>query len=559
MFVRVKTTPNSPRRSVQICQSSRIGEAVKQTIVRHVGIAMDDKELAALIDLAEVIRVKLEAEHSLSLPLFAPEQIAARGDRPRQKRGRKPKQILPVDEVRLRNLVEESRVIEGIQEVFGALYNELGFDKILPDRGPAHALRSVVLARIANPQSKHRTAALLEQDFAISLPLDRIYRMMDQLQKRSREAQKIVYQATRSLFPEKVDIVFFDVTTLYFESTTADELRDFGYSKDQKYHSVQVVLALATTEHGLPIGYRLFSGNTAEVKTLLECLEEWKKSFSIGHVALVADRAMMSEANLAALEAQGIEYIVAASLRKMKHPVQKQVLAESGYRLAGFSGDMAWVKALTLESGRRLITSFSSKRARKDQSDRQRILDKLEAKLGKESKASLKRLVSNQGYLKFTSSEGQAQAMIDEDKVARDAHWDGMHGVITNSGKDVLEILARYRQLWSIEESFRISKHDLKMRPVFHYTPERIQSHIAICFLAYALLRHAQYRVSLQQETISVSALRNELLRVQASILRDKSTGARYRLPSNLSPVARKIYRTFALQRSLTPTAMEVN
>lgn len=566
MFVRVKTTPNSPRKAVQICESQRAGEKVRQTIVRHIGIATDDQELAALLELAEVIRIKLETERSSTLPLFAPEELAKMVTKPVVKRGPKKKPPLAIEEVRLNNLEEETRVIEGICEVFGPLYQELGFAKILSNKSQRDILSATVLARVADPQSKHRTAALLEEDFAIRIPLDRIYRMMDAVYDRRDQIQMTVRGATHALFPGKIDVVFFDVTTLYFESVTADSLREFGYSKDQKFHMVQVVLALATTEQGLPIGYKLFSGETAEIKTLIECVQGWRQLMVIDKVVFVADRGMMSEANLRALEGlpegessplPAIEYVVGASLRKQKKALRNQILNEEGYKLAGFAGDAYWVKEFKTEDNRRLIVTYSAQRAEKDKKDRGRLIEKLEKKLGtSKDKASLKKLVSNRGYLKFASCDGQESATINYDKIAEDAVWDGMAGIITNSDRSALELLARYRQLWTIEAAFRVNKHDLKMRPIYHWKPERIEAHIAICYMAYALVAHARYRVSLQQEAMSVEVMRNELLRVQASILRDKTTGALYRLPSNMSQAAIRIYRAFGLKRSLTPALL---
>jgi len=322
MFVRIKSTPNSPRRSVQIVESRRTGSRINQSIVRHIGIALDDAEEKELIRLAEIMRAKLEAERSESLPLFAPEEVAAgyrkRGGRPGARKAR------PASEVMLSDVREEQRVIEGIGDVFGALFHELGFQNILSTK-QAGVLEAVVLSRVANPVSKRRTASLIEEDFGVRLPLDRIYRMMDDLYERRDTVQQAVRSATLSLFPDAIDVIFFDVTTLYFESVVEDELRGFGYSKDQKFHMTQVVLALATTDEGLPVGYRLFHGATAEVKTLVECVSAWRAVVPIGKVILVADRAMMSETNLAALEAQDIEYIVGASLRKQPAKLRAKI------------------------------------------------------------------------------------------------------------------------------------------------------------------------------------------------------------------------------------------
>ena len=136
---------------------------------------------------------------------------------------------------------------------------------------------------------------MLTAEFGVEIGLDRIYRMMDALLECEEEFQKAVFVNTQSLCFEKIQMTFFDVTTLYFESTEEDAIRRFGYSKDQQFHSVQVVVALATTQDGLPIGYKTFPGNTAEVSTLLKCLDEWKQILPIGEVTVIADTAMMSE------------------------------------------------------------------------------------------------------------------------------------------------------------------------------------------------------------------------------------------------------------------------
>lgn len=580
MFVRVKSSPNSPRKSVQIVESRRVGNRISQTVVRYIGVANNDAELEEMKRLGESICIKLEAERTEAIPLFAPEELA-RSVAHKQKRATA---IKPVEEVRLSDLREEARVVEGIHNIFGPLFRELGFNQVLDNPSQSQILQDCVLARIADPSSKQRTASLLERDFAISIPLDRIYRMMDGLYEKREHAKDLVFEGTSSLFPGKVDVLFFDVTTLYFESVEANEIRDFGYSKDQQFQSVQVVLALATTEHGLPVGYKLFPGNTGEVKTLLACINEWKKRIEIGRVVLVADRAMMSDANLDAMEAADMEYLVGAKLRQLPKAEKAALLEESHYQMMGVEGDLAWVGEFKSKKNRRIIASYSPARAHHDRSERQRMLDKLKKRLeqklkkdakrkvkpaaecaekaepsestaGEPAKANVKEFTGNRGYAKFLRIEGEAKVLVDEEKVAKDAEWDGFHGVITNSKTlGASEILSKYRQLWSIEAAFRVQKHDLAMRPIYHWKKERIEAHVLICFLAYALIRHAQYRVSLQQRSISVEVLRNELLHVQASILVDKSTGARYRLPSDMSLAAEEIYRAFGHKRSLRPT-----
>jgi len=516
-------------------------------------VALDAAEEKELIRLAEVIKARLEQDRSNNLPLFAPEEVAPNASI-RKRGGKSRVKARPIEKVRLTDVVEQQRIVEGIGEVFGALFSELGFRRILPKH--ADVLEATVLARVANPVSKRRTAALLERDFGVKLPLDRIYRMMDELYEYREQVQKTARQATLALLPETVEIVFFDVTTLYFESVEEDALRGFGYSKDQKYHVTQVVLALATTSEGLPIGYRLFHGATAEVSTLIECLKAWKSLVDIGRVVLVADRAMMSEPNLKALEQEGIEYVVGASLKKQSATLRAQILSQEGYRPGHLEEDFVWLNEYPLSGNRRLIAAYSAKRARKDASDRERILEKLKKRLGAQSKGGLKKLVSNRGYLKYTAGDSNASAVIDQAKVQADAQWDGMYGVVTNAKDDKLALLSRYRRLWTIEEAFRVSKHELAMRPVFHFTPARIEAHVAICYLAYALLRHAQLRVRLRQKAMSPEKIREELLRVQVSIVRDRRGGGLYRIPSQMTEDAKAIYKAFDLDRLVSPTAL---
>lgn len=159
-------------------------------------------------------------------------------------------------------------------------------------------------------------------------------------------------------------------------------------------------------------------------------------------------------------------------------------------------------------------------------------------------------LISNAGVKKFTVTDEASKTVIDEERIAADALWDGLHGVITNIKDEEAEaIIARYARLWVIEESFRIKKHLLKIRPIFHWKANRIHAHIAICYMAFAVLRHLQYRVALTQK-ISPAIIIEELLQVQASIYVHKRTKDLYRVPGKFSNIARKIYKAMDLTRT---------
>ncbi|HET9434787.1 MAG TPA: IS1634 family transposase [Chitinophagaceae bacterium] len=444
--------------------------------------------------------------------------------------------------------------MEGFHDVFGSLFNAHGFHNILPKK-KSEVLKELVLARIAKPASKRESQEFLMADFGVEIPLDRIYRMMDSLAEKQNEFQTKVFQATQALCFEKINITFFDVTTLYFESVEEDELRRFGYSKDQKFHSVQVVLALATTQDGLPIGYKSFPGNTAEVSTLLECLEEWLKKLPIGQVTVVADRAMMCEKNLQALEVANIKYVIAAKLKKLPKETQEVILKKNGSEIE-LGNDIYMLQEHALPNNRRLIVTYCAKRSKKDKRDRGRVLEKVKKKIG--SGKNMKKLVSNRGYQKYLKAEGEGKITLDENRLEAEERWDGLHGLITNDHKcKPQELLQCYRRLWVIEESFRIQKTDLSVRPIYHFKPERIEAHILLCYLAFALIRYAEYRIELQKEKVSIQEIRRNLWRTQVSILKDHETEKNYRVPSKASSVTRKIYQTFGLIRNEKIRAIE--
>ena len=541
MFVRTKPIANSSRKRVQICECHRVGDKVKQRVIKHVGISNNDSHLEELKKLAETIKAKIKQEREDPSLFDLP--IPVEGASPAVQPTKSTATLIDIN-----NLKEEKRVVDGFHDIFGTLFTELGFHQILSGT-QREVLRDVVLARIACPVSKAETQQILAADFGREIDLDRIYRMMDALVAQKEKVQKTVFLATEQLCFGKVDIVLFDVTTLYFESTVEDELRAFGYSKDQKFHSTQVVLALATAPNGLPIGYHLFPGNTADVSTLLASLENWQKVVPIGRVRFVADRAMMSEKNLQSLEEAGIEYVVAAKLKKQPKPMQEKILNSSREKASVVLDENLE------ESSRRLIVTFCPKRHSKDSHDRTRILEKIIKKIGKGKNA--KKLVSNTGYQKYLSCAGEADLYIDDDKIKRDAAWDGFHGIITNcAGEAAEELLSEYRRLWIIEESFRIQKHNLSLRPIYHFKPERIEAHILICYMAFALMRHLEFRVGVQKEKISMREMREELWRVQSSYLRDTETDKTYRLPSKMNPKINKIYQVMGVKRFQTVTEM---
>ena len=557
MFVRVKTTPNSPRKSVQLVEGARVDGKVRQRIVRHVGVATDEAELVRLKELGEFLKARIA--HDRQPGLFPPEQVAEQVIEAGRRDAEAPDTApLRID---LKALREERRIVTGIHEAYGVVYRELGFDRLLGSRyrASAPALFHTVMARIANPHSKRDTVRRLGRDFGVALSLEKVYRMMDRLDEKVVERLKLkVATATQALLGEPLDVLFFDCTTLYFESAVEDmgkdALRAFGYSKDGRPERVQVVLALMVTRSGLAVGYEVFPGSAYEGHTFLPMMKAMQRRHEGVQAICVADAGMFSHENLSELQANGHRYIVGARLRNLPKALKGRILNVERYRRAG-AGEAGGKVGVFRHRGRRIVVSHSPKRARKDARDRQRAVRRLLKQLNKSGQP--KSLV-RRGAARFVRMKGQGRWELDPDKIAEDARWDGLHGVVTNlRDVSIAELFERYRGLWRVEESFRITKHDLKVRPIYHWTPRRVRAHLAIAFMAFACVRHLAYRVELQKKRrLSPEAIRDALLNRQCSVLRHARTAKRYVIPSSATAEAQLIHEALGLTLSDVPYAL---
>jgi len=280
-------------------------------------------------------------------------------------------------------------------------------------------------------------------------------------------------------------------------------------------------------------------------------------------MVFVADRGMLSNDNLRYLEENNIPYIVGARLRSLSKNRQKEILAwgakvkkleqekehnkEKDSETIGATENGSYANSIEINASKRIILSYQKKRAEKDMHDREKSILKLQQKLAKSSNP--KNVISNYGYQKYLLIDGEASLRINEEKLNNEMNWDGLSGVYTNQTKlSDTEILSHYRSLWQIEESFRINKHDLSIRPIYHWTPRRVTAHIAISFMAFACVRHLEYRVKMQYKKLSPEIIRQELLKVQAEIIKDNATGKRYLLPTRISQEAKQLYRIIGIK-----------
>lgn len=548
MFVRVKSSKNSPKKSIQIVQAYRNDQnQVRQRIIRHVGTAHSEEEIEQMKKLAHHIKTTLENEVQPSL--FDVDTINSMIV---SARATDPSESLLVD---LKQLREQARVITGIHEVFGYVYKVLGFDHLfgLPARKVAltKTLQNIVMARIANPDSKMGSLRTLERDFGVTLNLDKVYRMMDKIdQDKVDWIKQKAFDQAKTLFADKIDVVFYDCTTLYFESFVEDELKQNGYSKDGKFNQPHVLLALLVTIQGIPIGYEVYPGKTFEGHTLKDALSSLKQTYDLNKLIFVADAAMVGKDNLALLEKQECPYIISARLKNMDKSTKDIILNTSQYTHV----DKSDFSVLDMEAAndRRVVISYSQKRARKDEHDRQKAIDALTRKLSKSKHPAS--LINNYGYKKFMKIEGDSKVTIDKDKIKQASQWDGLHGVITNiKTKNAIDIINHYHSLWQVEETFRITKHDMRIRPIYHWTPSRVRAHIAICFVALCCIRWLEYRVAIRYQKMSPKSIINELLHVQVSLLKDIKTNKQYGVPSNITENIKHIYQAVDKKISAVP------
>jgi transposase len=544
MFVRV-VSKDKNHVSIRIVENHRVDGKVKQKTICCVGhLKKDDIEKIEIHKrIAEEMIVKIKNEINPALPGM--EEIL-----------HAPRKRNPIDEdmANIKSLEEEARINIGIDDIFGHAYDLLNLENAIETgykQNEASALlKEMTLSRISNPVSKRMSVRNIQQEKNISLNLDKVYRMMDKVFENQEGIKEKIRSSTLNLLNQKVDVAFFDVTTLYFESFSPDELRNFGFSKDNKFKETQVMLALITTTEGLPLGYELFPGNTCEGNTLIRVIEEIEKRYTLSNTFIVADRAMFTKSNLSKLDEKKVKFVIAAKLRSMKMEMKEKFVGdviltkESSENLEHFTKDYEY-------EGRRLVVSYSKKRADKDKKDRERLVERIKKKM-KDGKVRLSDLINNTGTKKYLKLEkkGAKEATLNESKIEEDAKWDGIHGVITNHDTNDLsseEILKKYKGLWQIEAAFRVNKHDLKMRPIFHWSPQRVKAHVLICFMAYSLVAFIRFKLNQKNIKLSFQEIQNELSRLEMSIVKDKKTGKRFILPSKITATQQSIYRALGL------------
>lgn len=376
----------------------------------------------------------------------------------------------------------------GYDLLLGPIFNDIGFNKIKDS-----FFKELVMARVAFPKSKLKTTQYLYRYKQIDWDEDQLYRYLDKLHNTQKElVQQISYDHTKKILNHEISIVFYDVTTLYFEIDQEDDLRKTGFSKEGKHQNPQIVLGLLVSKNGYPLAYDVFEGNKFEGHTMLPVVEAFKKKYKLSKLIIIADSGLLSQSNIEELQNKNYEFILGARIKNEKSIIKDKILA-----LKLKNGESSIIQ----KSGSRLVVTYSDDRAKKDRYNRDKGVRKLEKQItrGRLTKSN----INNRGYNKFLKLDGTITVTLDKDKLKQDTQWDGLKGYLTNSQLSKDQIIENYKHLWHIEKAFRITKTDLKIRPIYHRLQRRIEAHICISFVAYKLYKELERQLQQKKATIS--------------------------------------------------------
>lgn len=454
------------------------------------------------------------------------------------------KQEYFVEEIRSLLQSQESTATKGFPlvnygvEVYEKLWNELKLDYFFDYRQKQHSriqfkvkdmVSLLVYSRLLNPGSKKRTFENRHW-FApeeVDADLEKLYRTLPFLANQKENLEKHLNKQLSARMDRDLSVAFYDVTTYYFESVRADDLKRFGYSKDNKVNQVQVVMGLLIDSNGIPISYELFPGNTNDFKTLEPVMRKLKADYGIKKVIITADRGLNSKQNLAFLKSVGYEYVMAYKIRSSSKEIKEMVLSGETYHTV--SKDFKWKvcnfstsvnyegRKVNLED--QMVITWSASREAKDRRDRERLIEK--SKKLVESKSALKSEMKKGGkkYVQLNFIE-EDQVAFNHKQLANDELYDGYYGIqFSDETLDPSRVIEIYHGLWKIEESFRVMKSNLEARPIFVWTEESIKGHFVVCYLALVIQRYLEYLLRTKGIDLSTEVIQDAVRSAQYTLI----------------------------------------
>ena len=405
----------------------------------------------------------------------------------------------------------ENVLLNGCELILDHVFDLVGFNAV-DDK----VFRQLVHSRLSCPSSKAATVDYLKNHFDEDVDLSRIYRYLDNLNVRYKDVvQDITVRHTMDILGGHIGVVFYDVTTVYFETDREDDLRKTGFSKEGRHSNPQIILGLLVSLGGYPLAYCIHEGNKYEGHTMLPVIEEFVCRYDLGEFIVVADSGLMTEANITELERLGYKYIIGARIRSESEAVKKQILS-----LPKTNGRMHEIHK---GGERRLLVGYTDDRARKDAYNRNKGVRRLE-KLYKRGHLT-KESINKRGYNKFLDMSGDTAVMINRERIAEDAAWDGLKGYLTNTDIPTEDVFTAYHNLWNVERAFRIAKSKIEIRPMFHFTRRRIEAHICICFVALKVYKELERRLKAANIGMSVDKVLDMAKTVTSIVFRLPESG----------------------------------
>lgn len=348
-------------------------------------------------------------------------------------------------------------------------------------------LLDLVITRIIEPCSKIQSIEFLKEFMGIEHRREYFYRQLPKFLSAKAAIESKVSSIARKEFDFDLSLDFYDVTTLYFESSESDDLRQCGFSKDNKFNQPQIVLGLLVSGKGFPVSYQIFEGKKFEGHTLIPVVLKYKQKHRIGKFTVVGDAARISIDNVKALRTAKLNYIVGARAASLSLNTIKTISSKLDKQ------DAATIRMNT-EYGD-LICEFSLKRYAKDKREMENYITKAE------------RLLKNPGSIrraKFIKSQNQTYRLNTE-LIEKNKLLLGIKGYYTNLlSSEVSDqlVIEHYHNLWHVEQAFRIAKSDLQIRPVYHFKEKMIEAHILICFMALAVCKYMELKTGRSTNSI---------------------------------------------------------
>jgi len=370
----------------------------------------------------------------------------------------------------------------------------------------------LALMRIIEPASKLRTVEQLKQHFDVCYAQRTVYRQLPKLLSYQVSIEDAAIETARADFGESFNLVLYDVTTLYFESFKEYDLQRPGFSKDNKPQQPQIMIGLLTTRSGFPVMHEVFEGNTFEGHTMLEVVRRFQQRFGQAKPIIVADAAMLSKANMQTLEAQGYDYIVAARLANTANAFINQIDAE----LPRTDNAIKRFHYAYTDNNVAIVCEFSTTRYKKDKREFDKQVKRARELLERNEPGRRAKFIKK-------SDQKDKPFTFDTELKAKSEKLLGIKGYVTNIAPDKLrdaDVVAYYKDLWHVEQAFRMSKSDLRARPIFHHTQEAIKAHVLICFVALMMGKYLEIKTGM-----SLKRIRDELWKIHEAHIRDERTG----------------------------------